>query len=189
MKESVASLDLHAVTGEARWLAAARAAADAFLVGYLPDEGLVRDHYHVATRQFVGDPENPNPGRAMLDDATRARLARVTGEARYSDLYLTMADRLLREEGPPGTWLRFPPWRPELGRVHGAQVVVVGLAPVSGERPRSRARRAGDGERFLAGAIRAAEWYLNGQNLDLAWKRTIRQTVWGDIIAMGSARR
>ena len=32
---------------------------------------------------------------------------------------LAMADRLLREEGPTGTWLRFPPWPPELGRVHG----------------------------------------------------------------------
>jgi hypothetical protein len=89
-------LDLHSATGERRWLDAAQAAADALLGGYLPEEGLARDHYHVGRGEFVGDPENPNPGRAMLDDATLAKLAVATGDERYADLFLTMADRLLR---------------------------------------------------------------------------------------------
>ena len=157
-------LDLHDATGEARWLDAARAAADALLAGYQPAEGLVYDHYHVPTRRFVGDPDNPNPGRAMLDDATLAKLARATGEARYADLYLAMADRLLREEGPAGTWLRFPPWRPEIGRVHGRKSWWWGW-PLLAAHDLAR-ERGEDGARYLAGAIRAAEWYLHGQNLD-----------------------
>ncbi|CAA9573246.1 MAG: hypothetical protein AVDCRST_MAG18-2234 [uncultured Thermomicrobiales bacterium] len=158
-------LDLHAATGEARWLDASRAAVDALLGGYLPDEGLARDHYHVGRGEFVGDPENPNPGRAMLDDATLARLASVTGEARYADLFLAMAERLIREEGPTGTWLRFPPWRPELGRVHGRKSWWWGW-PLLAAHDLARERGGAEADRFLAGAIRAAEWYLGGQNLD-----------------------
>ncbi len=158
-------LDLHAATGEARWLDAARAAADALLVGYLPDEGLARDHYHVPSGRFVGDPENPNPGRAMLDDAALARLATATGEARYADLFLAMADRLLLEEGPTGTWLRFPPWRPELGRVHGRKSWWWGW-PLLAAHDLARERGDHDPAPYLAGATRAADWYLGGQNLD-----------------------
>lgn len=158
-------LDLHEATGDARWLAAARRAADAYCLGYLPNERLMRDHYHVATRQFVGDPDNPNPGRAMLDDATLARLARLTGEARYGDLYLAMADRLLEEEGPRGTWLRFPPWKPEQGRVHGRKSWWWGW-PLLAAHDLAAERGQADAGRYLDGAIRAAEWYLAGQNLD-----------------------
>ncbi len=158
-------LDLHTATGDRRWLDASRDAADALLGGYLPEEGLARDHYHVGRGEFVGDPENPNPGRAMLDDATLAKLAAATGDERYADLFLTMADRLLREEGPTGTWLRFPPWRPELGRVHGRKSWWWGW-PLLAAYDLAQARGDANAERFLAGATRAAEWYLRGQNLD-----------------------
>lgn len=158
-------LDLHAATGDDRWLDAARQASDALCVGYLPGERLMFDHYHVANRRFVGDPDNPNPGRAMLDDATLARLSRITGEARYGDLFLAMADRLLEEEGPRGTWLRFPPWRPEVGRVHGRKSWWWGW-PLLAAHDLAAERGQGNAARYLDGAIRAAEWYLHGQNLD-----------------------
>lgn len=154
-------LDLHEATGEERWLAAARAGVDALLAGYQPDEGLVFDRYHVPSRRFTGDPENPNPGRAMLDDATLARLALKVGDDRYRAIYLAMADRLLREEGPPGTWLRFPPWRPEVGRIHGRKSWWWGYPLLA-----AHDLAPDGGERYLQGAIRAGEWYLRGQNLD-----------------------
>lgn len=158
-------LDLHEATGDGRWLDAARRAADALCRGYLPAERLMRDHFHVAERRFVGDPENPNPGRAMLDDATLARLGALTGEARYGDLFLAMADRLLAEEGPRGTWLRFPPWRPEVGRVHGRKSWWWGW-PLLAARDLAAARGLPDAGAYFDGAVRAAEWYLHGQNLD-----------------------
>lgn len=158
-------LDLHAATGDGRWLDAARVASDTLLVGYLPGEGLAHDFYHVPSGRFVGDPENPNPGRAMLDDAALAKLAAATGEAIYADRFLAMADRLLREEGPVGTWLRFPPWHPTLGRVHGRKSWWWGW-PLLAAHDLARERGDRDPEPYLAGARRAAEWYLGGQNLD-----------------------
>lgn len=158
-------LDLFEVTGERRWLEAARRASDALCVGYLPAERLMYDHFHVASRRFVGDPDNPNPGRAMLDDATLARLSRVTGEARYGELFLAMADRLLEEEGPRGTWLRFPPWKPEMGRVHGRKSWWWGW-PLLAAHDLAVEWGRGDAAKYFEGAVRAAEWYLEGQNLD-----------------------
>jgi hypothetical protein len=158
-------LDLHEATGDDRWLEAARRASDALCAGYMPDERLIHDHYRVAERRFVGDPDNPNRGRAMLDDATLARLARVTGEARYGDLFLAMADRLIEEEGPRGTWLRFPPWHPRLGRVHGRKSWWWGW-PLLAAHDLAIERGQGDATKYLQGAVRAAEWYLHGQNLD-----------------------
>lgn len=158
-------LDLFDATGDDRWLAAARLAADTLCRGYQPAERLIFDHYHVPSRRFVGDPDNPNPGRAMLDDATLARLSELTGEAHYGDLFLAMADRLLEEEGPRGTWLRFPPWKPEQGRVHGRKSWWWGW-PLLAAHDLAAQRGLPDAGRFLDGAIRAAEWYLHGQNLD-----------------------
>jgi len=76
------------------------------------------DHYSLSRREFFHDPENAVAGRAVLDDAVLLRLSDATGDRRYREVFLAMADRLLEEEGPAGTWLRFPPWREEVGRIH-----------------------------------------------------------------------
>ena len=153
-------LDLHQATGEARWLEAAVESVDILIRdAYLPAERLMRDHFSLRARGFVGDADNDLPGRAMLDDAVLARLADLTGENRYRRMFLEMADRLLAEEGPEGTWLRFPPWTPSAGRIHNRKNWWWGW-------PLLAAFDATGEQRYFAGAVRAADWYLNAQNLD-----------------------
>jgi len=153
-------LDLYEATGEHAYLDMVSQNTDLLIDGaYLPGERLMRDHYSLAARAFIHDPENDLPGRAMLDDAVLIRLADLTGEDRYRDVFLAMADRLLEEEGPAGTWLRFPPWRPAVGRIHNRKnwwwgYPLLAAFDATGER------------RYLDGAVRAADWYLNDQNLD-----------------------
>ncbi|CAA9560264.1 MAG: hypothetical protein AVDCRST_MAG73-3638 [uncultured Thermomicrobiales bacterium] len=153
-------LDLHEATGDGVYLGAVRTSADLLLDGaYLPEERLMRDHYSLRQRAFVGDADNELPGRAMLDDAVLLRLSERTGEARYREAFLAMADRLLEEEGPPGTWLRFPPWRPEQRKIHNRKSWWWG-------HPLLAAFDATGDERYLAGATRAGDWYLRTQTVD-----------------------
>jgi len=153
-------IDLFDATGERRYLDATRESVDLLLDGaYVSDERLMKDHYSLGRRAFIGDGENDLPGRAMLDDAVLLRLADRTGEGRYRDVFLAMADRLLEVEGPFGTWLRFPPWRPEQGRIHGRKNWWWGW-------PLLAAFDATGDERYLQGGQRAGDWYLHQQNLD-----------------------
>ncbi|MFN8517328.1 MAG: hypothetical protein U0841_33115 [Chloroflexia bacterium] len=144
----------------------ARRASDALCVGYVPAERLMYDHYHVASRRFVVVPAyNPNPGRAMLDDATLARLSRVTGEARYGGLFLAMADRLLEEgrgRAGPGCASRrgSRKWGGCMGGSRGGGVGRCWRRTIW------RSVGTGDAARYFDGAVRAAGWYLEGQNLD-----------------------
>lgn len=153
-------LDLFEVTGDDRYLKVCRESADILIRdAYLPEERLMLDHYSLRQRRFIHDPDNDVPGRAMVDDAVLARLSAASHEARYGEVFLAMADRLLLEEGPSGTWLKFPPWKPSRGRIHNRKTwwwgwPLLAAFDLSGE------------QRFLDGAVRAGDWYLRTQNLD-----------------------
>ena len=153
-------LDLHAETGDGRYLAAVRQSLDILIRdAYLPGERLMLDHFSLSRREFFHDRENAVAGRAVLDDAVLLRLSVATGDERYRDVFLAMADRLLDEEGPPGTWLRFPPWEERVGRIHNRKSWWWGWPLLS-------AHDATGERRYLEGAIRAGDWYRSGQNLD-----------------------
>lgn len=153
-------LDLHAETADDRYLAPVRESLDILIRdAYLPEERLMLDHYSLSRRVFFHDPENAVAGRAVLDDAVLLRLADASGDARYRDVFLAMADRLLKEEGPPGTWLRFPPWQERVGRIHNRKSWWWGWPLLS-------AFDATGDRRYLDGAIRAGDWYRNAQNMD-----------------------
>lgn len=153
-------LDLAEVTGEPKWVNIARRAAD-FVIGggFLADEGLIVDHYHVAESRFVSDPDNPHPGRIMLDDAALIQLGAATGDRRYTDVFLAMAERALREEDPPGMWIVFPPWAASSGRMHIRATWWWGY-------PMLAAYDLTGDQRFWEAALRAGQWYLDGQTLD-----------------------
>jgi len=151
--------DLADATGEPRWIDAARQAADFALQGFNPDEGLIADHYHVAEQRFIIDPDNVLPGRIALDDSALAELSDRTDDPRYRDTFLLMAERSLRDEDPAGTWIVYPPWHRDTGRLHIRASWWWGYSLLTAY------EQSGD-ERFLQGAIRAGDWYRAQQHLD-----------------------
>ncbi len=152
-------LDLAQWTQDVGWTAHARRAADFALRGLLPEEGLIVDHYHVERAQFVRDPDNPLPGRPLLDGGTLVQLARATGDETYLRAFLTMSDRALREENPPGTWIIFPPWHADSGRLHIRTSWWWGY-------PLLQAYDLSGDARFWQATLRVGDWYLAQQNLD-----------------------
>jgi hypothetical protein len=152
-------LDLAAALDDRSWIEHAHRAVDFTLRGFMPDEALIVDHYHVGDKRFVHDPDNPLPGRPLLDGGVLVALARATGDERYLRIFLDMAERAVREERPEGTWMIFPPWRQDTGRLHvrtswwwGYPLLLA--YDVSGDR------------RFWDAALRVGGWYLAQQNLD-----------------------
>ena len=153
-------IDLYDRTGDHRYLAVVQENADLLIDhAYLPEDRLIKDHYSLGLRSFIGDGENDLPGRAMVDDAVLLKLADRTGDDRYRHIFLSMADRLIEEEGPSGTWLRFPPWRPSEGRIHGRKNWWWG-------HPLLAAFDVTGDERYLLAGKRAGDWYFEQQNLD-----------------------
>ena len=153
-------MDLAQVLDDSSWVERARRAADFVLNGgYLPDEGLIIDHYHVDEARFVGDADNPLPGRPLVDDAAFYQLAQAAGEDRYTQIFLTIAERAVREENPPGTWIVFPPWHQRTGRVHIRTSWWWGY-------PLLTAYDITQDVRFWEASLRVGEWYLAQQNLD-----------------------
>lgn len=153
-------LDLFEAFGDERYLELATTSVDIMLRdAWLPDERLILDHYSLRQRAFIHDPDNDLPGRAMLDDAVLSRLTDLTGIPRYREVFLQMADRILEVEGPAGTWLVFPPWRPAEGRIHNRKSWWWGW-------PFLAAHASSGSDRYLAAALRAGDWYRRTQNLD-----------------------
>lgn len=151
--------DLADVTGERHWIDATRQAADFALQGFNFDEGLIADHYHVAEQRFIIDPDNVLPGRIALDDSALATLSTLTGDRRYLDVFMQMAERALRDEDPAGTWIVYPPWHRDTGRLHIRASWWWGYSLLTAY------DESGD-DRFLHGAIRAGDWYRAQQHLD-----------------------
>ncbi|MCF7849060.1 MAG: hypothetical protein K9M45_09435, partial [Kiritimatiellales bacterium] len=84
---------------------------------FLPDEGLFRDHYNPQSKQFVHRP-HVGIGRPLLDDGAYIQAYRHTGEKRYLDIAVRTAERLLKDEMPPGNWLKYQPCRRQIGSIH-----------------------------------------------------------------------
>jgi len=108
------------VTGEAHYTDAAVKA-----VRWLADRadlggGLMHDLYDPATRSRVDHwPMRPDLiGRPLLDDGSFFLAWRASGDERFRDLGLSIADRLLVDENPGGNWILYPPASIERGHIH-----------------------------------------------------------------------
>ena len=150
-------------TGDERYWDAAIAALEwiqrrAVVAG----DGLMIDDFHLRTREVIPAPRARAagvPGRPLLDDGVFLKGFPRTGRAAFRETFLAVADRLLREERPPGNWIRFGPCNEEKGTIHPRHAYWWG-------RPLIMAWQETGDARFLECAVRCGHWYRQAQRVD-----------------------
>jgi hypothetical protein len=126
---------------------------------YLGD-GLFRDRFDVKNLTPVPLPADADkPGRPLNDDAIFLKAAARGGKPELHTIFYEVAERLLREEDPPGNWIGFGPCNAATGMIHPRQAYWWGL-------PMIDAFRDSRDPRYLACARRAGQWYQNAMRLD-----------------------
>jgi len=126
---------------------------------YLGD-GLFRDQFNVKTLSHDSPAAGaPHPGRPLNDDAVFLKAALRGGNPTLRAIFYEVADRLLRDEDPPGNWINYGPCNAATGMIHPRQAYWWG-------RPMIDAYRDSHDRRYLDCARRAGEWYQNAMRLD-----------------------
>ena len=140
-------------TGDTRYAEWARSAADWVARNAYFGGGLCRDAFEVETWRYVAPPwKTDQPGRPLIDDA-------VFLKAGHRKIFYEIAARLLREEDPPGNWIRFVPCDPVAGTLHPRQAYWWG-------HPMIAAYRDSGDRRYLECARRAGDWYRSAMRSD-----------------------
>jgi hypothetical protein len=159
--ESVDGLWLLAdATGDNRYPEWANAAA-AWEVrhSYLGD-GLFRDQFNVKTLSHdLPAAGAAHPGRPLNDDAVFLKASTRGGNSKLRSIFYEVAERLLRDEDPPGNWINYGPCNAATGMIHPRQAYWWG-------RPMIDAFRDSHDPRYLACARRAGQWYQSAMRLD-----------------------
>lgn len=115
---------------EEAWKRIIRAAE--FIIRYTyQDNGLFWDAFSAEGRETIV----PNhcrvkegcDGRPLLDDGVFCRLYEKTGDMRYKKIAQATADRLIKEQNPPGNWIDFSPCKPDKGILHPRQTYWWGM--------------------------------------------------------------
>lgn len=151
---------LAGATGDRRFSDWAVAAADWEARNSYLGSGLFRDQFDVKTLKYLPPaPGAAQPGRPLNDDAIFLKAAARSGKSEFRTIFYEIADRLLREEEPPGNWIRFGPCNAATGMIHPRQAYWWGL-------PMIDAFRDSHDPRYLACARRAGEWYQQAMRLD-----------------------
>jgi len=122
--------------------------------------GLFRDQFDLKTWRHVPPPASADkPGRPLNDDAIFLQAAARAGKPELRAIFYEVAERLLREEDPPGNWIGFGPCNAATGMIHPRQAYWWGY-------PMIEAFRDSRDPRYLACARRAGEWYQKAMRLD-----------------------
>ncbi|MBR2373333.1 MAG: hypothetical protein IKA87_03785 [Lentisphaeria bacterium] len=115
------------------------------------DLGKFLDIYSPEKRQFLMD----NPGsqtRPLLDDAVFLKGWRRSGNEKFRNIALAVAENLLKEENPAGNWIKYIPCNEKNGNIHPRHAYWWGLPMLE------LFHETGD-ERFFAVFKRAVDWY------------------------------
>jgi hypothetical protein len=123
---------------------------------YLGD-GLFKDAFSLQDWDFTD--LFPGPGRPLIDDAIMLRSYERTANETFRRVFFETADRLLRDEDPPGNWISYSPCSAKGGHIHPRHAYWWGL-------PMIAAYEDSGESNYLDCAIRAGEWYLKAQRRD-----------------------
>lgn len=142
---------LSEVTGDPKYLEmAARAVNWVFNHQYILGKGLFWELYDPREGTLRDDDATKRP---LNDDAQFLRTALVTGDYALREAFYEVCERLLRDEKPPGNWIKYGPCNAHTGAIHPRHAYWWG-------RPFIDAYRDSGEEKYLQAAIRTGEWYL-----------------------------
>ena len=123
-------------------------------------EGLFRDSFDVKSWKFVAPPwQSDKPGRPLIDDAVLLKAWKRTKNPLCRKVFFAVADRLLKDEDPPGNWIGYPPCNVRTGTIHPRQAYWWG-------HPMIAAWQESGERKYLDCARRAGEWYLHAMRSD-----------------------
>ncbi len=128
---------------------------------YIDEEGRYKDLYDLKTGAFITDPAliGASPIRPLIDEAGMLLAYKVSGNKRFRDVFLGLAERLLRDEDPPGNWIAYTPNSKEKGFIHARHAWWWGG-------PMADAFEETKDERFFDCFRRACDWCVWAQNVD-----------------------
>jgi len=156
----MALYDLYKVTKDPKWLERFHLAVDWVANNvYLKGEGLFYDTYS-ATRDLKAPIEKSRP---HTDDAVFWVAYKEFKDQLYLQIFREVSDRLLKDEDPPGNWIKYKPCEPSAfegrGDIHPRHAWWWGY-------PMLAAYDAFGEQKYLDAAVRAAQWYIDNNNLD-----------------------
>jgi hypothetical protein len=146
--------------GDARYGEWANAAAAWEARNSYLGNGLFRDQFDVKRWSYMPARDgDKKPGRPLNDDAILLKAALRGASPNLRAIFYEVAERLLRDEDPPGNWINYGPCNASTGMIHPRQAYWWG-------RPMIDAYRDSHDPRYLACARRAGQWYQNAMRLD-----------------------
>lgn len=125
---------------------------------YMPGTGWFRDCYDPRSHRLV-PARYGTEGRPLLDDAVFLKGFRLTGDERFRSIALETADRLLRDEDPPGNWIGYAPCSRTEGCIHPRHAYWWG-------RPMLEVFRETQDSRYLDAFKRSVQWYAKALRRD-----------------------
>lgn len=156
----MALYDLYGVTKDLKWLQRFHLAVDWVAKNvYIKGEGLFYNGYS-AIKDELAPIEMSRPTN---DDAVFGVAYQEFDDPLYLKIFREVSDRLLKDEDPLGNWMKYPPCRPDVfegrGRIHPRHAWWWGY-------PMLTAYDILGEQKYLDAGIRAAQWYIDNNNLD-----------------------
>lgn len=124
-----------------------------------PEQGLFYGLYDPVAEKVL--PEKMLAGRArpLLDDAVYVTGWQLTGDQALLNVATVTAERLLRDESPPGNWMKYGPCLPSIQQIHPRHAYWWG-------KPMLSVYRATGDERFRECFISSVDWYRRAMRRD-----------------------
>lgn len=127
---------------------------------YRPELGVILNWYTHKTATFEPYTMTPRSwGKPTLDGGLFVKAYRYTGDSRYRDVAINLADTLLADEDPPGNWLCYGPARKETGAIHPRHAYWYGY-------PMVHVYDMTQERKYLEAAVRSGDWYMKAMRRD-----------------------
>lgn len=154
-------IELAEETGDDAWWNITLDALDWLIrKAYRPDTGTILNWYTAEAQRFEPYTLTPYPdGKPTIDGGVFIKAYQKTGDTKYRDVAIALAERLLADEEPKGNWVCYGPSRTETGVLHPRHAYwygfpMIAMYDMTGE------------HRYMDQAVRSAQWYARAMRHD-----------------------